>query len=167
MTDFRDHLGLVEAFKNRELPRILKKHCRDLRFDHKDDLYQELCLRYCDSILDYDRLKVRCKLSTYIFQSLRYAVSSFLRGLGSYRERQLDPYEEQVSSVKDYVDISYRGLSKYQRQILFLRYRKQWSIKQVADFFDVSGQAIKKQIRRAKIILRENNEGIHMRGKAG
>lgn len=116
-------------------------------FEYKSKLFTWLCRIALNKAADYYRTQINYR-SRFIAPALDE--------LANIRDKNLTP-EEKVSlddlrsCVKDCLDL----LPTEKRNLLYLRYWKEMTIKGIAQAFDISERAAEGKVYRAKIAFRE------------
>lgn len=116
-------------------------------FEHKSSYFTWLCKISLNKMADYyrDQVNYRSKF-----------IAPTLESLANLKDPQLTPEEKCIllelrSSVKDCLDL----LPDEKRQLLYLRYWQEMTIKRIADMFGISQRAAEGKVYRAKLAFKE------------
>ena len=116
-------------------------------FEHKSKFFTWICRIALNKIADYYRQEIH-RESLFI--------APFLEEIAEFKAGNLTPEEK---LILDELRISIRScialLPEEKRQILYLRYWKEMSIKQIAKSFGISERAVEGKIYRSKQALKE------------
>lgn len=123
------------------------------KFEHKSSYFTWLCRISLNKIADYYRDQVNER---------SVIVAPFLEEIANIEDKNISPVEkialnELRRSVIDCLDL----LPNEKRRLLYLRYWKEMSIRQIASIFGVSERSIEGKIYRAKKSLGEIIETKH------
>ena len=123
------------------------------KFEHKAKFFTWICRIALNKIADYYRQEIN-------YESI--FVAPFLDEIAGFKVDELTPEEK---LILDELRISIRScislLPYEKRQLLYLRFWKELTIKELANMFGVSERAIEGRIYRAKQMMKEQISTKH------